>query len=194
MAHNLSSRAKLCLAGTVILGLSSATAASAQEIDIKDLQGAAISVTTKYRGTFARDRGPGPGNIAHNYRLRVGPDENVEMTLTRNVEAITPAGPKHSSLNRSFSGKVGTPAQARGGNFLWLLDKNELVLLRTLDVGGFKLSIAFSKSDKGLTCKANAPYLKETGSGAGKTDSAFGGKVRIISMQQVSSACSVSKP
>jgi hypothetical protein len=167
--------------------------ASAQELAIKDLQGLTVAATVKYRGMFARERGSGPGNITHNYRIVLGPDENVQVTQTRNVEAITPVGPKHSSLKRTFSGKVGTPGQSSAGSFLWLLEKNELVLLRTLEVGGFKLTLAFTKTDKGMTCTANGPYLKEAGAGAGKTESAAGGKVRIISMQQVGSSCSVSK-
>jgi hypothetical protein len=193
MTKDLYYNAPVCLACAIFIGIYS-TQASAQDISLEELQGAVVSVTTNYRGTFARDQRSGPGNIMHSYRVKVGPDENVNMSVTRNVEAITPAGPKRSSLSRSFSGKIGTPGQTRAGNFLWLLDKNELVLLRTMDVGGFKLAIAFSKSDRGLTCKADAPYLKEAGARAGKTDSAFGGKVRIMSMQQVSAACSVSRP
>lgn len=169
------------------------TAAMAQEIAVQDLQGATLAIVVKYRGTFARDRGPGPGNITHTYRIKIGPEENVQVSLKRDVQAITPVGIKQSSLNRNFSGKIGTPKQEQSGSFLWLLDKNELVLLRTLEVGGFKLAVTFTKSDKGLTCKAAAPYLKESGAGAGKTNSAFGGNVRIISMQQVASTCSVGK-
>lgn len=167
--------------------------ALAQDLTVGDLQGLSVAATVKYRGTFARDKGPGPGNITHTYRIRIGPEDGVQVAMTRNVEAITPFGPKHSSLSRTFSGKIGTPAQAASGNYLWLLEKNELILLRTLEVGGFKLTLAFSKSDKGMNCKVTAPYLKEAGAGAGKTDSAFGGKVRIVSMHQMSSTCSVSK-
>ena len=167
--------------------------AAGQDLTMADLQGRTISATINYRGMFARERGSGPGNITHIYRVALGPDDNVQVTQTRNVEAITPVGPKHNSLKRSFAGKVGTPGQSSAGSFLWLLDKNELVLLRTMEVGGFKVTFAFTKTDKGITCKANGPYLKEAGAGAGKTESAAGGKVRILSMQQVSSSCSMSK-
>jgi hypothetical protein len=186
-------KASFWLLGVFALSLICAEPILAQDLTVGDLQGMAVTATVKYRGTFAREKGSGPGNITHTYRIRIGPDDKIQTAHTRNVEAITPVGPKHSSLSRNFSGQIGMPAQGGAGNFLWLLDKNELVLLRTLDIGGFKTTIAFSKTDKGMTCKVTAPYLKESGAGAGKTDSAAGGKVRIIAMQQVSSTCSVSK-
>lgn len=181
------------LAGLAFGVLPAATAAQGQDIEIKDLQNANFAITIKYRGIFARERGSGPGNITHIYRIKVGPEDNVQVAHTRNVEAITPVGTKNSSLNRNFSGKIGTPAQDRSGNYLWLLEKNQLLMLRTLEVGGFKLTIALSSSEKGMTCRATAPYLKEAGKDAGKTASAFGGNVRIVSMQQTSSSCTVSK-
>lgn len=63
--------------------------------------------------------------------------------------------------------------------------------LRTIEVGGFKMAITLSGSGNAMGCTVSAPYMREQGAGAGRTDSVFGGKASIASMNQTSSQCSV---
>jgi hypothetical protein len=149
-----------------------------------------VTATLYYSASFANMLGSAPGNIAHNYRIRIG-DGAAQATQSRDVEALTSHGPRQSSV--SYSGRILRSGQSNIGNFLWLLNNGNLTLLRPEEAGDFKLTVSFADSDRGLICAANAPYPRESGAATDLLEVAFGGKVVITDMVQIGSTCVVSR-
>lgn len=180
----------VCVFAAVLAGLASSVA---QGITLDDLQGTKIDTVVKFTGQFRKEKGGGPGYVTQRMSTEIGPGDAVKSTLRREVIAVTQAGNKSAAITRSLSGAVGRPGQNDIGAFLWVLKDDSLVLLRTQEVGAQVMTLKFGRGPSGLTCSIETALAKEVGAGAGKTVSAFSGKVVMVSMKQTSSICSVSK-
>jgi hypothetical protein len=179
------------IAAAAVLALPAA--AAAQGLTPESLQGLVINSTVTSSGNFTNAKGRGPGRITATMRVTIGSDGTVQSSHVRNVVAETPKGEKTGSVTRTFSGRIGTPGNYGGGNFVWLLDGNQLVLLRTMEIGGQKITTTLTGGDTPTSCSVTAPMAQEQGAGESKTVSAFPGKVTIHDMCQTSSKCSVSR-
>jgi hypothetical protein len=179
-----------CVVAAVLAGIASGLA---QETTLDELQGAKIDTVVKFSGYFRKATGEGPGYITQRMSTQIGPGDAVKSTLRREVTAVTQAGHKSAAITRSLSGKVGRPGQDDIGAFLWVLKDNSLVLLRTQEVGAQVMTVKFTRGASGLTCAIDTALAQEVGAGAGRTVSAFSGKVVLVSMKQTSASCSVSK-
>jgi hypothetical protein len=162
---------------------------------LETLQGAVIETKTTYNTLSRSPKGTAPATVVGSMRIKVGPGEAIEATLTRSVAAETPVGVKRGVLNRAVSGKIGAPGKGGGLNFLWVLEGNQLTFLRIMEVGSFKTTITLSEAAGGLSCTVDSPYVPEVGAGAGKDKSALyvGGKIEMISIKRVGATCKVSK-
>lgn len=166
-------------------------------ITLDELQGVTIQAVNTYSGSFRNNFGTAPGRFEARTQATIGPGAAIKVTATCNTWIETPKGLKTGRLNRSNSGFIGTPQQAsdRSGNFLWVLDGDTLIRLRTFETGGNLLKITIAKTNGGLTCTAQSPILQEVGAGNPKDTAAMagGGKVEILSVKQTGSSCRVSK-
>jgi hypothetical protein len=182
-------------------GTQSATAQSstpsaqpAGSIGLGDLEGITIRSSVTYSGMFTVHRGTAPGIVTLSMQTSIGPGDNVRSVITRTVVAQTPRGDKRGARTVTQTGKIGLPGHDPSGNFLWLLSADQLLLLRTLDVGGFKFTITLSRAGDALACKVSGILMQEVGAGAGRTKSAaFAGDVRMHSMKQTGASCSVKR-
>lgn len=103
------------------------------------------------------------------------------------TRTVTYQGRTVGSQSSNLSGVIGKPQTGtNGGNFVWLLQGNSLVELRTLKVGGIKITISFA----GSGCSVRAPLMQEVGAGETTVHSVFGGDGVVHSAKEVSSSCS----
>lgn len=172
--------------------------AAAQALTEADVASMQINTVNRYEGMFRHARGEGPGRIEVSVTIIVGPSGDVSWRSTRNVAAETPKGTKHASLTRSGQTKIGVPGKVSdgSGDLLWVLDGNALVRMRTMAAGGHLHRITLTRTDKGWSCKSDAPFAREVGSSAGLKDRAAmegGGQVEMLSIRQTGSSCAVVK-
>jgi len=169
--------------------------ASGQGVSLEILQGAVIETKTTYSTLSRSPKGTAPATVIGSMRIKVGPAESIEATLTRSVTVNTPVGVKRGVLNRAISGKLGTPGKGDALNFLWVLEGNQLTFLRIMEVGSFKTTITLSETAGALSCTVDSPYVPEVAAGPGKDKSAVfaGGKIEIINVKRVGSTCKVGK-
>ena len=92
-----------------------------------------------------------------------------------------------------YNGPIGKPEKLGTTNFVWVLQEDSLVLLRAVEVGGFSTTFKLTRDGEKWTCAFNMALAQETGAGAGRQQSAFGGKVRMFNMRQVSATCKISR-
>ena len=111
----------------------------------------------------------------------------VTVTKLRTGETLIRTFPEEATL--------GEPAKFRDGTGVWLLQNESLVRLRTQKEGAMMLTFAFARTDKGLSCKLTAPFAREVGVGTLASESALStSRVEILSVKDMSSNCSVSRP
>jgi hypothetical protein len=73
-----------------------------------------IETKTTYNTLSRSPKGTAPATVVGSMRIKVGPGEAIEATLTRSVAAETPVGVKRGVLNRAVSGKIGAPGKGGG--------------------------------------------------------------------------------
>lgn len=162
-----------------------APAARAQSITLDELNGKQITFSVLYnvsgvnaRGHFTDAQSRSTG------QLQISAD-SVSGTSTR---VVTYQGRTVGTLSGSLSGTIGKPQQGvRGGNYVWLLQDNSLIMLRAFAVGGMKITITFS----GNGCSVQAPLMHEVGAGDTRMASTLGGQVEVTSATLVSTSCSI---
>ncbi len=172
-----------------LIFLSAPAPACAQELE--QVQGFTATATLRYRATFANMLGSAPGIVTYNYRVRIA-DGVAQATVSRDVEAATSLGGGEASVSHAFSGAIGRPGQSSYGQFLWSFSSGTLTLLATPQTGGFKLTVRFFDSSRGILCTAAAPYIRDNSPATNLSRLAFGGQVIIADMQQIESNCAVS--
>ena len=177
-------------ASVLSAGLTLASAPTAAQ-ELEQVQGFIATATLRYRATFANMLGSAPGIVTFNYRVRIA-DGVAQATVSRDVEAATSLGPGAASVSHSFSGQIGRPGQSNFGQFLWSFSNGTLTLLATPQTGGFRLTVRFMQSDRGIMCTADAPYIPDNSPATNLSRLAFGGQVVIADMQQIESSCAVS--
>jgi hypothetical protein len=91
--------------------------------------------------------------------------------------------------------RIGKPGEsAAGGDRLWLIDGDKLMLLRAFETGGFKGEIEFKGIGAAMTCVYRAPFVREEGKGNIRSkQSVVGGPVTILSATQTASDCKVTR-
>ena len=182
-------RAAALLLSTGFTLVSASTPAAAQELE--QVQGFVATATLRYRATFANMLGSAPGIVTYNYRVRIA-DGIAQATVSRDVEAATSLGPGFGSVSHSFSGAIGRPGQSNLGQLLWSFSSGTLTLLATPQTGGFRFTVRFLDSGRGIACTAAAPYIRDNSPATNLSRLAFGGQVVIADMQQIGSSCAVS--
>ncbi len=157
-----------------------------QGITLEGLNGKQISYTVVYDVSGINPK-YGAFSGAHSHlrgELHIS-GSSVSGQATR---VVTYRGRTVGTLSGSLSGAIGKPQEgSRGGNFVWVLQGDSLILLRTFIVGGAKVTITFS----GGGCSVRAPMMHEVGAGNTRMASVSGGAVVVTSATQTSSSCSV---
>lgn len=178
------------LAG-VIQGL---TSAGAQTVKFSDLDGSVVEVDIIYDRKFRRD-GQVRNNENHtNIKLVVGPGETLQQSHTitiiaRDKRVISTRTFKLAlELNKAF--------KTRDGHLVWAFeeDKGRLTRLQTLVSGGRRISIDLARAKDGLSCKAEAAFAREDGTGEIEASSIVReGTIEWLDVRQVSTKCRVTK-
>ncbi len=161
----------------------------AAAITLEDLKDVSLETRSVYDATIRRAEGTFTGQTTAVMTFRVDAEGRIRGNVTRTVN--TPFGPRSKSY--PMFARIGQPGEPRvGGHGLWLLEGDKLVLLRTLEQGGFKIEIEFKGSGKSMTCTARAPFVREEGSTEIKTqESVVGGPVTFLKATEKSTKCRV---
>lgn len=177
---------------------SPAAKADPTTLSTADLENVQLTTVNRYQGVFRHARGEGPGLIEVRTNITLGLGGDIAWRATRDVRAETPKGTKRASLQRFGKGKIGVPTKVSdgSGDLVWVLDGNALVRMRTMASGGHLHRIALTKTEKGWSCKSDAPFAREVGGSGRLADRAAmpgGGQVEILKIVPTGSSCSIVK-
>ena len=161
----------------------------ARAITLQDLKGVSVETQLVYDATVRRAEGDFKSQMTVVLKFQVDEEGRMRGEVTRTVK--TPFGPRSKS-NPMFA-RIGIAGEPQGGGHgVWLLDGDKLILLRTLEQGGFKLEIEFKGSGKSMTCTARAPLVREEGAAEIKSQqSVVGGPVTFLNAQERSTKCKI---
>jgi hypothetical protein len=162
----------------------------ASAVTLDGLQGATIETSALYNTHIRLDGKEFDAQTRWSMRMTVSAGGAFNLSFSR---VGMYQGRDMGSINRSASGTIGTPQQLKSGHSLWLLTGDKMIMLRTFEIGGVKAEITFSPDGK--SCSLRAPFVREAGAGATRTESAArpGSKVEVLSATQVSANCKVSR-
>jgi hypothetical protein len=179
---------KLKLLAAIVLASSGAPAGA---VTIEDLQGATVQTRVNYDMRVRRAEGTFDTQVTMVWKFGIDATGRISGDMTRTVS--TPRGPRVRTTK--MKGLIGKPGDAvTGGQGLWLIEGDKLMLLRAFTAGGFKAEIEFKGQGGGMTCAVRAPFVREEGAGAIRTEqSVVGGPVTILSATQKSADCKVSR-
>jgi hypothetical protein len=156
-----------------------------QAITLEQLDGKRITFSVAYNTSGRNLHGEFSGAVSTTVGQIQISGNSVSGSATRTV---TYHGKTVGSRTGALSGEIGKPQQGTlGGNYVWLLDGDSLILLRTLKVGGIKITITFTENG----CSVRAPIMHEVGAGETTAHSVFGGDVVVHSATPQSSSCGV---
>lgn len=174
------------LIGGTVLALS-IQVAPASAITIEELQNATIQTRVNYDMRIRRAEGTFDTQMAMVWKFKIDSEGRVSGEMTRTV--TTPRGPRAKTTPmRGRIDKPGSPAL--GGEGLWLIEGDKLMLLRAFEAGGFKAEIEFTGKSPDFKCSIRAPFLREEGAGNIRaSQSVVGGPVTILNVVQKSSDC-----
>ncbi len=160
-------------------------------ITLEELKGISIQVRATYNMRIRRGEGEFNTQMTQDLKFRIDDDGVISGENTRTVK--TPRGPRSRAI--PMMARIGQPGSARaGGEGLWLIDGDKLVVLRTFEAGGFKGEITFKGAGEDLTCTYRAPFVREEGKANIRSEnSVVGGPVTILSATQTASDCRVSR-
>lgn len=172
------------LAATVILVL---TAMPSAALTLEELQGITIQTRVNYDMRIRRKEGTFDTQMTMVWKFKVDGTGRIIGDMTRTV--TTPRGPR--TRTTPMQGRIGKPGEpATGGEGLWLIDGEKLILLRAFDAGGFKAEIEFSGAAPQMKCTIRAPFVREEGAANIRTQqSVVGGPVTVLSAKQTASDC-----
>lgn len=164
--------------------------APASAITLEELKGLSIQTRATYNMRIRRAEGEFSPQATHVMKFKIDNEGRVVGETVRTIH--TPRGLR--SRSNKMNAPIGTPGEpAAGGEGLWLIDGDKLVLLRTFEAGGFKAEIEFKGSGAGMTCTYRAPFVREEGKAGIRRDGVIGGQVTILSATQTSSECRVTR-
>ena len=163
---------------------------AARAITVEDLKGATLQVRVTYDMRIRRAEGDFPTQATHVMTFKIGDEGQITGQMNRTV--TTPRGPRTQSV--PMNARIGKPGESPlGGERLWLIDGDKLLLLRAFEAGGFKAEIDFKGSGTGLTCSYRAPFVREEGKSVRMKKGVVGGPVTILSATQTASNCKVTR-
>jgi hypothetical protein len=166
------------------------TAAPSGALTMDDLQGITIQTRVNYDMRIRRKEGTFDTQMTMVWKFKFDETGRVTGDMTRTV--TTPRGPR--TRTTPMKGRIGKPGEpATGGQGIWLIDGEKLILLRAFDAGGFKAEIEFSGAPPQMKCTIRAPFVREEGSANIRAQSVVGGPVTILSARQTSSDCRVAR-
>lgn len=162
----------------------------ARAVTLDDLKGASLQVRVTYDMRIRRAEGDFPTQATHVMTFKIGGEGQITGQMNRTV--TTPRGPRTQSV--PMNARIGKPGDSPlGGERLWLIDGDKLLLLRAFDAGGFKAEIDFKGSGPGMTCSYRAPFVREEGKSVRMRKGVVGGPVTILSATQTSSNCRITR-
>ena len=162
----------------------------ADALTLDDLRGISIQTRATYNMRIRREQGEFSPQATHVMKLKISDEGRIVGETVRTT--TTPRGPR--SRTHKMNARIGKPGDSpAGGQGLWLIDGDKLVLLRTFDTGGFKAEIEFKRTGAAMTCIYRAPFVREEGKAGIRRESVIGGPVTILSATQTSSDCKVSR-
>jgi hypothetical protein len=162
----------------------------ADALTLDDLKGISIQTRATYNMRIRREQGEFSPQATHVMKLKISDEGRIVGETVRTT--TTPRGPR--SRTHKMNARIGKPGDSpAGGQGLWLIDGDKLVLLRTFDTGGFKAEIEFKRTGAAMTCIYRAPFVREEGKAGIRRESVIGGPVTILSATQTSSDCKVSR-
>ena len=170
---------------TALITLQMATSAAA--ISVEELNGINISVIVGYDMRVRRAEGTFSGKSTLTMKFKIDSDARIVGEVVRT--AHTPRGPisRASKMNAPIS-RPGSPPQ--GGDAVWIIEGDKLILLRAFESGGFKTEISFEGTGADMKCSVRAPFMREEGAGnIRQTQSVKGGPATILSAKETSAEC-----
>jgi hypothetical protein len=173
----------------LVLGLA-LDAAPAEAVTLDDLKGTTIQTRASYDMRIRRAEGDFTTHAVHVMKFKIDGEGRIIGDVTRTV--TTPRGPR--SRSHKMDARIGKPGDSPvGGERLWLIDGDKLVLLRAFDAGGFKAELEFKGSGPTMTCSLRAPFVREEGKTTRMKQGAVGGPVMILSATEKSANCRISR-
>lgn len=165
--------------------------APVRAITLEDLAGVTIQARANYNMRIRRAEGEFSTQTTHVMKFKIDQDGRIGGQVNRTV--TTPRGPRTRS--GQMKARIGKPGESpAGGDRLWLIDGDKLVLLRAFEAGGFKGEIEFKGTGPAMTCVYRAPFVREQGKGNIRNQqSVVGGPVTILSATQTGSDCKVTR-
>lgn len=183
-----------CLAGLLVLASSSA--AIAQDVTYKALQGHTVTASFAYAQTvklLAQEGRLVNNEARHTMTLKLRPDDLIDQNYK--IQVVAKDGREISNFSGDLVAQLNKPGKWQFGELLFTLDGNNLIRLQTFATGGRKITVSFTRTKTGFSCKVEAPFVKEEGSGGGTktTAQADPQKIEILSAKTVRSNCRVAK-
>ena len=180
------------LATIIIALLLAVTAAAAQDLVPSDIEGLKIDASVTMAMRTRNSGREHSGQTLHQWNFELGPDKAINGRFVRTYSS---GGTVRGKREARIVAKISIPQQHQEGNAVWALEQNTLVRLSTTPVGGWKLTIEFSKTDNRWTCKASYARFQELGKGhsrnLGVEQGAQGQVIEILSASQIKSSCLV---
>ena len=163
----------------------------ARALTAQDLEGVSIETAVTYAMRVKRPQGIFTPQMTMTMKFAVK-DGAVVGTVTR-----ASRGPRGNRTNTNKMhaplGVVGKPAA--GGEGLWAIEDDKLVLVRSFVSGGYRAEISFQGRGADMTCTIRAPFVREPGKGPIQTpDPAGGAPVTILEAVQKSADCKILAP
>jgi hypothetical protein len=179
------------LAGLALTVALATIPAPAGAITPEDLKGVGLQLRANYNMRVRRAEGEFSTQASRVIRVKIDGEGRILGQVTRTV--TTPRGPR--VCNHPIKARIGKPGTPdSGGDGLWLIDGDKLVLLRTFDSGGFKGEVEFKGSGSAMTCTFRAPFVREEGKqNVRMPKSVIGGPVTVLSATQTGSDCKISR-
>lgn len=164
--------------------------APASAVTLEDIKGITLQARANYNMRIRRAEGDFTTQATHVMKFKIDGEGGIKGQVNRTV--TTPRGPRTRS--HPMDARIGKPGESPvGGDRLWLIDGDKLVLLRTFEAGGFKAEIEFKGTGNAMTCSYRAPFVREEGKNTRMQQSVVGGPVTILSATQTSSDCRISR-
>ena len=156
----------------------------------EDIEGVGLETKVIYAMRVKRPQGTFTPEVTMTMKFAVK-DGVVTGTFTRSSQSprgnLTNTNKMHAPL-----GVVGRPAA--GGEGLWVIEDDKLVLVRAFISGGFRAEISFQGRGPEMTCSIRAPFVREQGKPIQSPDPAGGAPVTILEAVQKSTDCKVVSP
>ena len=165
--------------------------AGAHALTAEDLEGVSLETTVTYAMRVKRPQGTFTPQVTMTMKFAVK-DGVVVGTVTRSSQS-TRGNRTNTNKMHAPLGVVGKPPA--GGEGLWAIEDDKLVLLRAFTSGGFRAEISFQGGGANMTCTIRAPFVREQGKGPIQTQDPPGGAlVTILEAVQKSADCKVVSP